>query len=59
MGVERCSRDGCLSGLVEEAGVWLDAREFFAFKIEDFDRVGARSAVLMIQLARRFHEYPS
>jgi hypothetical protein len=35
-----------LSGLVQEAGVGLYAREFSAFEVEDFDGVGARAAVL-------------
>ena len=34
-----------LSGLVQEAGVRLYAREFSAFEVEDFDGVGTRATV--------------
>jgi hypothetical protein len=34
-----------LSGLVQEAGIGLDARELFALEVEDFDRVVAGTAV--------------
>lgn len=37
---------GYLTCLVQKAGVGFYAREFFAFKVEDFDSVGARTAVL-------------
>jgi hypothetical protein len=43
--MESCCRDGRLSGLVQEAGIGLDARELFALEVEDFDRVVAGTAV--------------
>jgi hypothetical protein len=45
MGMERRRRDRGRPCLVQEAGVWLYAREFLAVEVEDFDGVAARSAV--------------
>ncbi len=43
VGMECCCRDRRLSSLVKEAGIWFDAREFFAVKVEDFDNVTTRA----------------
>jgi hypothetical protein len=45
MGMERRRRDRGRACLMQEAGVWLDAREFLAVEVEDFDGVAACSAV--------------
>ena len=45
MGMERRRRNRGRARLVQEAGVWLYAREFLAVEVEDFDGVAARSAV--------------
>jgi hypothetical protein len=35
---------------MQEAGVWLDARKLFAFKVEDFDVVVAGTAILSLAM---------